>query len=44
VIGRGYHTLEEHVDVASLLPRTRLLAGLMMGVVPRSAASRPARS
>ncbi|MEH3144763.1 MAG: M20/M25/M40 family metallo-hydrolase [Methylobacterium frigidaeris] len=32
VIGRGYHTLEEHVDVASLLPRTRLLAGLMMGI------------
>jgi glutamate carboxypeptidase len=27
--GRGYHTLEEHIEVASLLDRARLMAGLL---------------
>jgi glutamate carboxypeptidase len=29
VAGRGYHTLEEHIEVASLLDRARLMAGLL---------------
>jgi glutamate carboxypeptidase len=30
VAGNGFHTLEEHVLVSSLVPRARLLAGLML--------------
>lgn len=30
VSGNGFHTLEEHVLVSSLVPRTRLLAGLLL--------------
>lgn len=30
VAGDGFHTLEEHVRVSSLVPRARLLAGLML--------------
>ena len=29
VAGRGYHTLEEHIEIASLLDRARLMAGLL---------------
>lgn len=29
VVGNGLHTLNEHIDVRSLVPRARLLAGLM---------------
>ncbi|HEX2552644.1 MAG TPA: M20/M25/M40 family metallo-hydrolase [Microvirga sp.] len=29
VAGKGYHTLEEHIEVASLLDRARLMAGLL---------------
>jgi glutamate carboxypeptidase len=32
VQGGGIHTLEEHVMVASLVPRARLLAGLLMSL------------
>lgn len=32
VMGGGIHTLEEHLLVASLVPRAKLLAGLMMGL------------
>ncbi len=32
VQGSGIHTLEEHVMVASLVPRARLLAGLLMSL------------
>jgi glutamate carboxypeptidase len=30
--GTGQHTLEEHIDIASLAPRGRLLAGLLATV------------
>ncbi|MEI4473805.1 M20/M25/M40 family metallo-hydrolase [Frigidibacter sp. MR17.24] len=30
VAGAGLHTLDEHVDIPSIVPRTRLLAGLFM--------------
>lgn len=30
VSGAGLHTLEEHIDISSIVPRTRLLAGLFM--------------
>jgi glutamate carboxypeptidase len=30
VMGDGYHTLEEHVDISSLATRGKLLAGLLM--------------
>lgn len=29
LLGAGYHTLEEHIEVGSLLQRTRLMAGLL---------------
>ena len=29
LLGAGYHTLEEHIEVDSLVRRTRLLAGLL---------------
>lgn len=29
LLGAGYHTLEEHIEEASLLQRTRLMAGLL---------------
>jgi glutamate carboxypeptidase len=29
VMGNGYHTLEEYMDVASLSPRGKLMAGLL---------------
>jgi glutamate carboxypeptidase len=29
VAGKGYHTLEEHIEVSSLLDRARLMAGLL---------------
>ena len=29
VVGNGLHTLNEHIDVRSLVPRARMLAGLM---------------
>ena len=30
VLGDGLHTLNEHIDVRSLVPRAQLMAGLMM--------------
>lgn len=32
VSGDGYHTLEEYIDIESLVERTRLLAGLLMAL------------
>ena len=29
VMGNGYHTLDEHIDVGSLVPRGQLMAGLL---------------
>jgi glutamate carboxypeptidase len=29
LLGAGYHTLEEHIEVDSLVQRTRLIAGLL---------------
>lgn len=29
LIGAGYHTLEEHIEVASIAERGRLMAGLL---------------
>lgn len=29
LLGAGYHTLEEHIEIESLLQRTRLMAGLL---------------
>jgi glutamate carboxypeptidase len=31
VLGAGYHTLDEHIRLESLVPRARLLAGLLAG-------------
>jgi len=28
-VGNGLHTLNEHIDVRSLVPRAKMLAGLM---------------
>lgn len=30
--GAGLHTLDEHIDITSLVPRARLLAGLFLGL------------
>jgi glutamate carboxypeptidase len=32
VMGGGIHTLEEHVLVSSLVPRAKLIAGLLMAL------------
>ncbi len=32
VLGAGYHTLDEHIRLDSLVPRARLLAGLLAGL------------
>ncbi|MBM9403047.1 M20/M25/M40 family metallo-hydrolase [Gluconacetobacter azotocaptans] len=34
ILGDMYHTLEEHMLVSSIVPRTRLLAGLLLSLAP----------